>query len=257
MKRTIARILPARVKDLLRPWYRAIRRNAMDRPSRIAIDSFGGFEVAYREHTADEIVIRQGFNNDIYLPAVPEYQPQEGDVVIDIGAHIGTFALLLAPKIGRGKIHAIEASRDSFNLLRINVALNHCANIAVHHMAVSDKDGQCTLYHDTGNWGHSTVKKLSMSSETVESCTLSQFFDTNKISECQLMRLNCEGAEFPIILRTPSHVLRRVGAILIMYHCDLWGDDTEDKLITHLESSGFKCAIRNREEKRGWIIATK
>jgi FkbM family methyltransferase len=223
----------------------------------LAIGSFGGFDIAYRRNTADESVIGHSFDKDIFFSGVPEYQPDEGHVIIDIGAHIGTFSLLSSSKVRRGKVYAIEACEDSFNYLRINVALNRCANISVHHLAMADKEGTCTLYYDASNWGHSIVKQLSRFSETVESSTLSAFFQSNRITECHFMKVNCEGSEFPIVLSTPSEVLRRIGIILILYHCDLWSNNTEADLISHLESCGFHCVVRNRSEKRGWIIAAR
>ena len=254
VKKMISRILPRWLKDLIRPYYKSIAHR--ETPSGIAIGSFAGFEVAYRKGTADEAVLRDSFDNDIFFSGAPEYQPDNSDVIIDIGAHIGTFSLLSSSKVGNGKVYAIEASEESFNLLRINVALNQCSNISVHHLAVADKAGTCILYHATGNWGHSTVSELSKTSETVRSCTLSAFLEGNGINECHFAKLNCEGGEFPILLSTPAGVLQRIRTILVLYHCDLWKDNTEADLISHLESSGFKCVVRNRSEIRGWIIAT-
>ena len=37
----------------------------------------------------------------------------------------------------------------------------------------------------------------------------------------------------------------------------IWKKNTEADLISHLESCGYDCVIRNRSEKRGWIIATR
>lgn len=250
-------ILPKSLINIIRSLYHSLFGRRIDQPSGIAIDSFGGFEIAYRKDTADEAVIEHSFDNDIFFSGVLEYQPLEGDVIIDVGAHIGTFSILSSSKVGSGKVFAIEASKDSFNLLRINVALNQCANISVYHLAITEKEGTCTLYHDTENRGHSTVKRLSKSSETVESCTLSTFLERNRIDECHFMKMNCEGGEFPILLSTPTNVLKRFTTICVLYHCDLWSNNTEYDLISHLESSGLNCVIRNRSENRGWIIATK
>jgi FkbM family methyltransferase len=224
-------------------------------PSMLAIGSFGGFEVAYRKNTADEEIIKNSFQNDVFFSAVPEYLPGEGHVIIDIGAHIGTFSLLSSSRARRAKVYAIEASEDTFNFLKINVALNRCANISVHHLALTDKEGTCVLYHDSGNWGHSTVKRLSNSSEIVDSCTLSSFFERNHIDKCDFMKLNCEGSEFPILLSTPTALLRKIDILVVLYHCDLWRKNTEADLVSYLNTGGFKCVIRNRSEKRGWIIA--
>jgi len=263
MIRAVARKLPNSLKAVIRPLYTMLTRQprtppkSLDQPSTLALGSFGGFTIAYRRNTADEAVLKSSFDNDIFFSRVPEYQPRDTDVIIDVGAHIGTFSLLASSVAEHGKVFAIEASEDSFNFSLINFALNQRLNISAHHIALSDKNGVSTLYHSTGNWGHSTVKQRShASSETIDSCTLSAFFEQNNISECHFMKMNCEGGEFPIILNTPHDVLKRFHALLILYHCDLWSDNTEDDLVAHLESSGFQCLIRNRSEHRGWLIAT-
>lgn len=248
-------------KALARPAYRSAKRlishPVPDSSSAIAIGSLGGFQVAYREGTADESVIGHSFDNDIFFSGFPEYRPAEGDVIVDVGAHIGTFSLLAASKVRAGQVFAAEASLDSFNLLRINLALNHCHNVEAHHLALSDNEGTCVLFHDVGNWGHSTVASLSTSSEAVDCCTLGQFFDRNRIEHCTFMKMNCEGSEFPILLSAPESVLGRIENALVLYHCDLWTKNGEGDLISHLEACGFHCEIRNRSEKRGWLIATR
>jgi FkbM family methyltransferase len=280
LKSIVKRILPENIKAVIRPFYKMLckafsSRNVTqkvtdssqaerDRPSEvqpvIAIRKYGEFEVVFRRKTADEDVIAHSFDNDIFFTGVPEYQPKEGHVIIDMGAHIGTFSLLASSNVGTtGKVFAVEASNETFALLRINVALNKCDNISVHKLAMSNNNGICNLYHDLeeGNWGHSTVKELSTTVERVQSCSLSTFMRENDISECHFIKFNIEGAEFPVILSTPSDILQRFGIMLVLYHCDLWSNNTEQDLISHLESSGFNCVIRNKTEKRGWIVATR
>ena len=119
----------------------------------LSIGRFGDFNVAFRRGTADDAVIRESFDDDIFFSGVPQYQPRETDVILDIGAHIGTFSLLAASKAPKGTVHAIEASQETFNYLRINCALNPSLLIVPHHLALSDHDGEVTLHHDRGNWG--------------------------------------------------------------------------------------------------------
>ncbi len=255
MKAIIAGILPETIKGFLRPRRQRTRRGGQH--SLLAIGTFDGFDVAFRKGTADELVIADSFDHDMFFPGVPEYRPAEGDTIIDVGAHIGTFSLLAASKVGSGKVYAVEACEESFKLLRVNADLNRRASISSHHLALADKEGTCTLYHDAGNWGHTTVARPTGSSETVEACTLATFFERNGIEECNFLKLNCEGSEFPILLSAPVSVLKRIGAMLVLYHCDLWGRNTEADLVSHLEASGFACAIRNQTAHRGWIIATR
>jgi FkbM family methyltransferase len=256
--RAFLAVLPAPIRIVVRRQLLRLRlwRKGSDRASSLRIDSFGKFQVAYRKRTADEAVLRHSFDHDEFFSGVPSYHPAETDVILDVGAHIGTFALLAASKVSRGTVYAIEASEETFNYLRINAALNGLNNLATFHLALSDRRGTSTLYHDTGNWGHSLVRKLSDSSETVECCTLQQFFDEHGIGACSFIKFNCEGAEFPILLNSPPSLLKRVGKMLVLFHGDLWKKNTPQDLLAHLGASGFECEVTNCEEERGWIVAT-
>ena len=261
VKDRIFGLLPEELKATIQPIHsrirRIIKRGQFDASPGLRIQSMGGFQVAYRKGTADERVLRHSFDHDIFFSGIPEYKPAKDHVIIDVGAHIGTFSLLASSRVPLGKVFAIEASEDSFNLLRINVALNTATNVSVHHLALSDRRGQCMLYHDTSTWGHTIVKPLSPKGETVKCCTLPDFLESNDIDRCHFIRLNCEGAEFPILLSTPSSVLQQCRIILVLYHCDLWTSNTEVDLLSHFQSSGFNTTLRNRSEKRGWIIASR
>jgi len=259
LKDRLVDLLPDRVKTVLRPIYlRAVglfSKPTFDQPSVLGIDTHSGFEVAYRKGTADETILKHSFAHDRFFPAVPGYQPGEGDVILDVGAHIGTFSLLASRKVRTGRVFAIEAGQDSYNLLRINIALNGCENVSCHHLALSDRDGTCRLYHDRGNWGHSVVKALSSSSESVRCLSLASFFKAQEIKACHFMKLNCEGSEFPILLSTDGETLKSIGTLVVLYHTDLWTSHNEADLVAHLQANGFHCSIRNRFEHSGWIIA--
>ena len=79
----------------IRPIYKRLRLVFAglrpDKPSSITIGSFGGLEIAYRKNTADKAVIGYSIGKDIFFSEMPEFQPEDGHVIIDNGAHIGTF----------------------------------------------------------------------------------------------------------------------------------------------------------------------
>ena len=260
VRRVVAKLLPQRMKKAAK--LAAFRfsealsvTGGIGRSSTLRIRNFDGFEMAYRPNTVDEAVLKESFSHDIFFSGVPEYQPSDTDVILDIGAHIGTFAVLAASKVPRGAVHAIEACQDTFEFLRMNVALNRMTNLHAHHLALSGEHGVCTLYHDAENWGHSVVHQQSASSETVESRTLQDFFEENGIARCHFVKFNCEGAEFPILLASPAEILRRIDRMLVLYHSDLWTANTKEELISHLQASGFTCVICNETGSRGWIVA--
>jgi len=247
------------IKGAIRPFYRSVQQVAdwitPDKPSTLAIGDFDGYQIAYRKGTADELVARHSFSNDIFFSGVPEYRPAEDHVIVEVGAHIGTFSILAASKVKRGHVYAIEASADSANYLRVNAALNRCDNLSVHQLALADREGALKLYHDTGTWGHSTVKAYSQAGETVSAITLAAFMESNRIERCDFIKFNCEGAEFPVLMSAPVDVLQKIKMMLILFHCDLWAKNTETDLVAHLEEAGFECAVRNKIGRRGWIVA--
>lgn len=224
---------------------------------KLAIGEFGGFHVAYREATADESVIAHSFDNDIFFAGVPEYSPSPGDVIIDVGAHIGTFSLLAASKAPAGRVHAIEASQETFNYLRVNSTLNPQLPIVVHHLALTDFDGEVTLHHDRGNWGHSIMKQLSPRGERVRATSLASFVSANQIEQIAFMKFNCEGAEYPILMSAPDELLGRVDKMLILYHTDLAEGYTLQGLIDRLQRVGFETELRQQRTTRGWMIAQR
>lgn len=225
---------------------------------RLAIKNFGPFTVAFRKGTADEGVIGHSFGNDIFMGVVPEYRPKETDVIIDVGAHIGTFSLLLAASVPRGQVYAIEASAETFDYLTLNVALNKTTNITVSHLALMDKEGQVVLHHDVdGNWGHSAMKRLSGHGEVVPSESLAGYFARHGIATCQLMKFNCEGAEFPILMSAPLDLLRKIDRMIVLYHLDLAEGSSLPTLLDRLKSAGLRTKIVNQEKYRGWVIADR
>lgn len=59
----------------------------------------------------------------------------EGDAVVDVGAHIGTFTVPFARKVGpRGAVVALEAQRLVFQNLVANVFVNNLLNVTAHNV---------------------------------------------------------------------------------------------------------------------------
>ncbi len=257
IKKIVSRVLPDNIKAIITPTYGKVvwkfRRLVL--PTTLQIESVGGYEIAYRKGTTDQTALVYCSIDDPFFSRVPEYQLDEDHVIIDIGAYIGTFSLVAASKVKHGKVYAIEANQEAFNLLRINTALNNATNISLHHLAIGDRTGTCKLYYYKEYLGHSTVNVRSRHYEVVNSCTLADFMERNNITKCHFTKINCEGAEFPIVLNTPASVLRRFGVILVLYHCDLWPSNNETDLESHLQAADFNTRVIRETKKRGYIVA--
>jgi len=71
---------------------------------------------------------------------------KEGDVVLDIGAHVGTTTVPLSKAVGeKGKVIAFEPQGKMMNLLVKNVELNECENVHISKMCVGHVTGETTI----------------------------------------------------------------------------------------------------------------
>lgn len=240
----------------------ARRKRRVERAEReeagIRIGSFGGFRVAYRLDSADEDVIGHSFEKDIFLAAIPGHVLPEDGTVLDVGAHIGTFSLLTARMAHKGRVVAVEASRETADLLRINAALNGIANICVHQAALGGENGTAHLYHDAaGNWGHTIMQAVSGHAEAVPAMTLGALVAAEGIRRIDLAKFNCEGAEFPILLGATDEELKLFRKMIVLYHGDLAQGQSHEALLGRLNAIGFATEVRDVWGERGWIIATR
>jgi FkbM family methyltransferase len=227
--------------------------------SAISIIQKQQFSVHYRQGTADEDVLNESFEHDLFFPGVPEYRLQPDHIIVDIGAHIGCFSLLAASKAKSGKIYSFEPSAETYQLLEKNVQANNLSNIKTFQLAVAPKNGTASLYHDTvtGNWGHTIIKVLSAESETVNCTTLESFIESENIQHIDFIKFNCEGAEFSILINTSPAILRRIKCMLILYHGYLEETYSKKQLAKHLSEAGFIIHYRrrNKDDDSGSMIA--
>lgn len=220
------------------------------------------FKIFYREGTADESVLDHSFDHDIFFSSIPYYYPPSNATVIDVGAHIGTFSLLLADKAPAGKIYALEPADDTFDVLETNVNVNQLMGKMIPcKVALYNQNTRVKLFHDeqSGNWGHSIVSELSKTFEEVETVTMDRFFEQHDITHCNLIKFNCEGAEFKIIENVSDKTLNKIDTWIILFHEDLETEGNRTEIIKRLKKNRFIVnLIRvSDDNKRGWITATK
>jgi FkbM family methyltransferase len=218
---------------------------------------FYDLNMKYRPNSADEQVLAHSFDNDIFLREIPEYRPAANQTVIDVGAHIGTFTCLLSSKYPQMHIYAIEPCKETFEILRHNVLTNGLRNVTLCPFALSDVSGSGILYHDirSGNWGHTIVTALSNERENVITTSFTNLIKDYGIETCDLLRMNCEGAEFRILINTPVEILRKVRVMLVLYHSYLESSYSLEQLIKHISIAGFTIRMSHVRETEGWLIA--
>ncbi len=136
----------------------------------------------------------------IWEPLTTEFINKEiknGDVVLDLGANIGYFTLILAKLVGpNGKVFAFEPDPGNLALLEKNIKLNNLHNVILVPKAVSNETGKVQLYLYGDDKPRTTTSNLQNSHQSieVESTTLDDYFkDYN--GQIDFIKIDIEGAE--------------------------------------------------------------
>jgi FkbM family methyltransferase len=155
--------------------------------------------------------------------------------IVDIGAHVGLFSIRAASRWPQARVVAVEASPRSARYLRENVARNRLATIAVVEAACGGSRRRAVLHRKGADMMSSLY--AAGDGDEVDVITLEDVFDLNGVDRCDLLKLDCEGAEYEIILGAPVATLRRIRRIVM--ECHRGGEATPADLERHLAMSGF------------------
>jgi FkbM family methyltransferase len=178
-----------------------------------------------------------------------EFQIGPRDTVVDIGGYVGSFALPAALRAKEGRIFSFEPSPDNFRQFQINLGLNDLKNVEVFNAGVASTDRTITLFLDHMNPASNSIYLRSDQGRNEncvqrEALSLATLFTRHGIRTCDFLKVDCEGAEYEILMGLDREMLRRIVRIAIEVHGpDYYGITdpayTPEKLAKFLEASGF------------------
>jgi FkbM family methyltransferase len=131
-----------------------------------------------------------------------------GDFAIDIGGHVGQYALIMAARCGAtGKVISFEPDAHARKQFIANLALNKdIAAPQLEALALSDQGGPAILFSRGGDANSSlSLSGLpSMALEDLEQmevtlCTLDDYLREHALPVPQLVKIDTEGAEIRIL----------------------------------------------------------
>lgn len=171
-----------------------------------------------------------------------------GDVVVDIGASIGTFAVLAAKRGAR--VFAYEPTPRSFLLLKQNTS---GLNVIAFEQAVTDVEGEVDLFETSNDEGNSLLHPESPTSPThiirVPATTLSEI--VRHIGNVDFLKMDCEGGELSILRGAEQKVFDRIDTIAMECH----GNLAEVRSI--LEGRGYDVISIVHERGYGYAYASR
>jgi FkbM family methyltransferase len=181
-----------------------------------------GFEF-YCRNNKDDFKVMTIHEDDI----IERFLPKDGDTVVDIGAHIGLYTIISSKRVGfNGKVIAIEAHPENFEILNRNIQLNQLTNVIALNYAAYSEEERLKLYLPSGESGftkyNTIMPKFAKRDEKfveVTANTLDKLLQSNGISAVNWIKIDVEGAEFEV-LKGAHNVLsdNKDIAILIELH---------------------------------------
>ena len=186
---------------------------------------------------------------------------QDGWVVVDIGAGIGDFCIQAAYGNPNTIVYAFEPYAGSFNLLKRNLSKNGIGNVRVFQTAIWHEDGDLKLDLSAGEpLQFSSVEpgknESALPFDTVSALSLASFIKHENISRIDLLKLDCEGAEYDIFLSVPSKVLSLIDRIVMEYH-EIDDQKNHHHLAGFLSEQGYQVRIKKNavHDELGYLYA--
>ena len=142
-----------------------------------------------------------------------------GDVVYDIGAHVGLYTLVSSARVqSEGHVYAFEPLLRNLQYLRRHIQLNQLSNCTVVGAAVSDSAGlrrfDPTVHDSAGHFS-------SHGALSVQTIALDGFLSTERgIRPPNAIKINAEGAEMEVLSGGRSTIAEYSPMIFLSTHSD-------------------------------------
>jgi len=143
-----------------------------------------------------------------------------GDVIVDIGAHVGMVSIYLAKKYPNARIYSYEPNPTNFGNFMKNLEINGVTSITPFNLAVtSDGRSVCGTLSNPNNTGCSTIyEPNNIRPWNSESTTLNDIIKDNGIDKIRVLKMDCEGSEYEIMYNTYLEDLSGVGFMVGEFH---------------------------------------
>jgi FkbM family methyltransferase len=158
-----------------------------------------------------------------------------GDIVVEVGANIGTHTIFFARTVGAaGRVLAFEPQRIVFQTLCGNLALNSLTNVHCYAVALGESAGFAQIpvldHRQPLNFGGVSLSSAAIG-EQIQVATLDSF----ALPQCRLLKIDVEGMELAV-LKGAVETIRRCQPILYLEN------DRQERsrdLIHYIQSLGY------------------
>jgi FkbM family methyltransferase len=167
---------------------------------------------------------------------------REGDLVFDVGANIGQYALVFSEWAGdSGRVIAFEPDPRCFAFLQFNQAMNQCRNLICRNSGIGDKNGDGIFFPDAETGGRkgsfvaespgpgSTVAALGSTLQTLDAVI-------REFGEPAFIKMDIEGFEAAAVRGLTRDLPGTAFLIEVR-------EETKRPVFDHFQARGFECLL--------------
>jgi FkbM family methyltransferase len=138
-----------------------------------------------------------------------------GDVVFDVGAHVGFYTLLAARLVGPGgRVVAFEPLARNLDLLARHVDYNHASNVTMIAAAV----GETTGSERFARGKDPSMGALAKDGDVVDLVSIDDLVGRGEVPPPRLVKIDVEGAESRVLAGASATLARYRPAVLLAAH---------------------------------------
>jgi FkbM family methyltransferase len=176
------------------------------------------------------------------------------DMIIDVGANIGAATLWFAGHAPTARVLAVEPGPDVFPRLVANILRSGLQDrVTPVAAAVGAEAGLATVMTERWSVITRTRSGVAPGLPVVGRVSLEQLVEGFGLGRHNVLKLDCEGAEYETLLSAPLAVLANFDAIVAECHLVEGRDISE--LRSHLQEAGFAVRLADKAGHAGMLTA--
>jgi len=144
-----------------------------------------------------------------------------GETVMDVGANIGYFTLLMARLVGPGgRVIAFEPIPTVYSVLCENLRLNDLHWAHPERKAVTGQNGEIQMQTEAGNPLSFTARVAEGGDLFVTAVSIDRYVEVAGLTRLDLVKIDVEGAEDVVIRGMAKSFLRFRPVVLVEIHAN-------------------------------------
>lgn len=167
-----------------------------------------------------------------------------GEIIVEAGAFIGYYVVRAAEMVGdTGKVIAIEAVPENFEIMKRNVEANHLSNVILVNKAVWNSSTKIKFYREGKQIGSITQEVVDTDQYIeVQAETIDAMLSENGITKIDFIRIQLNGVELEA-LEGMNHTLSYHPKVLVAGIYTKNGVSVQTLLKAYLEKKGYATEI--------------